>query len=170
MIEQGELGVVLLTSKKATARSPSQSRRGLWGIRPAPSRPALRSGLKFGPARSDLRELRERVRMSANEMRVFRPFKLIALLCVFLALCLDVVALVSPAWVTAEGYSLSLWESCREREAEWLCISTLRSGESWEEGEGPGALIIIIMIKTTIIITIRTLLIGKMHFKNLILI
>ena len=67
--------------------------------------------------------------MSVNEVRVFRPFKLIALLCVFLALCLDVVALVSPAWVTAEGYALSLWESCWESESEWRCRSTLKSGE-----------------------------------------
>ncbi|XP_057176197.1 transmembrane protein 47-like isoform X2 [Triplophysa rosa] len=65
--------------------------------------------------------------MSVNEVYVFRPFKLIALLCVFLALCLDVVALLSPAWVTAEGYALSLWESCREIETGWNCISTLKS-------------------------------------------
>lgn len=66
---------------------------------------------------------------------MFRPFKLIALLCVFLALCLDVVALLSPAWVTAEHFSLSLWESCSQSEprspaaeAEWSCFSTLTSG------------------------------------------
>lgn len=66
---------------------------------------------------------------------MFRPFKLIALLCVFLALCLDVVALLSPAWVTAEHFSLSLWESCSQsearnpdEEAEWSCFSTLTSG------------------------------------------
>lgn len=72
--------------------------------------------------------------MSVNEVYVFRPFKLIALLCVFLALCLDIVALLSPAWVTADGYALSLWESCREIETDWSCISTLKSGKQ------PGAL------------------------------
>lgn len=73
--------------------------------------------------------------MSVNEVYVFRPFKLIALLCVFLALCLDVVALLSPAWVTAEHFSLSLWESCSQsearqptEEAQWSCFSTLTSG------------------------------------------
>ncbi|XP_073697290.1 transmembrane protein 47-like [Garra rufa] len=65
--------------------------------------------------------------MSVNEVYVFRPFKLIALLCVFLALCLDIIALLSPAWVTADGYALSLWESCREIETDWSCISTLKS-------------------------------------------
>lgn len=73
-----------------------------------------------------------------NEVYVFRPFKLIALLCVFLALCLDVVALLSPAWVTAEHFSLSLWESCsqsearhpQEEEAQWSCFSTLTSGRN----------------------------------------
>lgn len=73
-----------------------------------------------------------------NEVYVFRPFKLIALLCVFLALCLDVVALLSPAWVTADHFSLSLWESCSQSEARhpaeeeaapWSCFSTLTSGK-----------------------------------------
>lgn len=70
--------------------------------------------------------------MSVNEVYVFRPFKLIALLCVFLALCLDIVALFSPAWVTADRFSLSLWEACTESEATisdstWSCSSTLTS-------------------------------------------
>ncbi|KAG7314960.1 hypothetical protein KOW79_022263 [Hemibagrus wyckioides] len=66
--------------------------------------------------------------MSVNEVYACaRPFKLIALLCVFLALCLDIAALVSPAWVTAEGYALSLWESCSDNGAEWTCVSTLTS-------------------------------------------
>ncbi|XP_036846322.1 transmembrane protein 47 isoform X1 [Oncorhynchus mykiss] len=65
--------------------------------------------------------------MSVNEVYVFRPFKLIALLCVFLALCLDIVALLSPAWVTAERFSLSLWESCTEKDSGWRCLSTLKS-------------------------------------------
>ncbi|XP_023698525.2 transmembrane protein 47-like [Paramormyrops kingsleyae] len=65
--------------------------------------------------------------MSANETYVCRPFKLIALLCVFLALSLDIVALLSPAWVTADRYSLSLWGSCWEEAAVWNCLSTLRT-------------------------------------------
>ncbi|XP_041656658.1 transmembrane protein 47-like [Cheilinus undulatus] len=72
--------------------------------------------------------------MSVNEVHVLRPFKLIALLCVFLALCLDVVALLSPAWITADHFSQSLWESCTqseprhpEEEAVWTCFSTLTS-------------------------------------------
>ncbi|KAL2094221.1 hypothetical protein ACEWY4_008940 [Coilia grayii] len=65
--------------------------------------------------------------MSVNEVYVFRPFKLIALLCVFLALCLDIVALLSPAWVTAERFSQSLWESCTESATSWHCTSTLTS-------------------------------------------
>ncbi|CAL8399769.1 unnamed protein product [Boreogadus saida] len=74
--------------------------------------------------------------MSVNEVYMCRPFKLIALLCIFLALCLDVVALVSPSWVTADHFSLSLWESCTksaarsltETESEsWNCFSTLSS-------------------------------------------
>lgn len=75
------------------------------------------------------------MKMSVNEVYVFRPFKLIALLCVFLALCLDVVALLSPAWVTADHFSLSLWESCSQSEARspaedavWSCFSTLTAG------------------------------------------
>lgn len=74
--------------------------------------------------------------MSVDEVSVFRPFKLIALLCVFLALCLDVVALLSHSWVTADRFSLSLWESCSQsgpdnsaEEARWSCFSTLTSGK-----------------------------------------
>lgn len=86
------------------------------------------------------KEEEEEEKMSVNEVYVFRPFKLIALLCVFLALCLDVVALLSPAWVTADHFSLSLWESCsqsearrsgleqEQEEAPWSCFSTLTSG------------------------------------------
>ncbi|XP_077449323.1 transmembrane protein 47-like [Stigmatopora argus] len=72
--------------------------------------------------------------MSVNDVYVLRPFKLIALLCVFLALCLDLVALLSPAWVTADHFSLSLWESCSQSGARqpdddvsWSCFSTLTS-------------------------------------------
>lgn len=66
--------------------------------------------------------------MSAEEVYVARPFRLIALFCAFLALCLDAVALWSPYWVTAESFSLSLWESCRRSVSAWRCTSTLRSG------------------------------------------
>ncbi|KAG7271668.1 hypothetical protein CRUP_022285 [Coryphaenoides rupestris] len=71
-------------------------------------------------------------KMSANPMHgACRPFKLIALLCVLLALGLDAVALLSPAWVTAGGhFSQSLWESCKRSESEssaWKCSSTLKS-------------------------------------------
>ncbi|XP_063058805.1 transmembrane protein 47-like [Engraulis encrasicolus] len=66
--------------------------------------------------------------MSVNEVSyVFRPFKLIALLCVFLALCLDIVALLSNAWVTADHFSQSLWKSCTESATTWTCTSTLTS-------------------------------------------
>ncbi|MEQ2277609.1 hypothetical protein XENORESO_005148, partial [Xenotaenia resolanae] len=92
------------------------------------------SGLWWEKTRIDLRLLTVTEKMSVDEVYVFRPFKLIALLCVFLALCLDVVALLSPAWVTAEHFSLSLWASCSQSEARqpaedaaWSCFSTLTS-------------------------------------------
>ncbi|KAM9440351.1 transmembrane protein 47-like [Clarias gariepinus] len=66
--------------------------------------------------------------MSVTEMYAFaRPLKLLALVCVLLALCLDVAALVSPAWVTAEGHALSLWVSCTDTGAAWTCASSLTS-------------------------------------------
>ncbi|GAA6071932.1 transmembrane protein 47-like [Tachysurus ichikawai] len=72
--------------------------------------------------------------MSVNELYACeRPFKLIALLCVFLALCLDVATLVSPAWVTAEKYALSLWESCTDNTAVWTCVSILTSEQKSSE-------------------------------------
>uniref|UniRef100_A0A3B3C4E6 Transmembrane protein 47 n=1 Tax=Oryzias melastigma TaxID=30732 RepID=A0A3B3C4E6_ORYME len=58
----------------------------------------------------------------AEEVRVsaLTPLKLVGLACVFFALCLDVGATLSPAWVTAEDqYHLSLWESC------WKPVSSL---------------------------------------------
>lgn len=64
------------------------------------------------------------------------PLKLVGLVCVFLALCLDVGAVMSPAWVTADDqYYLSLWESCWKPASteSWQCSSTLASGE---EGKG----------------------------------
>lgn len=70
----------------------------------------------------------------AEEVRVstLTPLKLVGLVCIFLALCLDVGAVLSPAWVTAEEqYHLSLWESCWKPAASptWRCSSTLESGE-----------------------------------------
>ncbi|RXN34555.1 transmembrane 47 [Labeo rohita] len=66
----------------------------------------------------------------AEEVRVsaLTPLKLVGLVCIFLALCLDVGAVLSPAWVTADDqYHLSLWESCRKHAAsvDWRCDSTL---------------------------------------------
>lgn len=59
------------------------------------------------------------------------PLKLVGLVCVFLALCLDVGAVMSPAWVTADDqYYLSLWESCWKPTSteNWQCSSTLGAG------------------------------------------
>lgn len=70
----------------------------------------------------------EEVRVSA-----LTPLKLVGLVCVFLALCLDVGALLSPAWVTADDqYYLSMWVSCRKHVSslEWSCKSTLTTGET----------------------------------------
>lgn len=70
----------------------------------------------------------EEVRVSA-----LTPLKLVGLLCVFLALCLDVGAILSPAWVTADDqYYLSMWLSCRKHVSslEWSCKSTLNTGET----------------------------------------
>lgn len=58
------------------------------------------------------------------------PLKLVGLVCIFLALCLDIGAVLSPAWVTADSqYYLSLWESCKKLGADWKCDTTLQSGE-----------------------------------------
>ncbi|XP_036970093.1 transmembrane protein 47 isoform X2 [Acanthopagrus latus] len=65
----------------------------------------------------------EEVRVSA-----LTPLKLVGLVCVFLALCLDVGAVLSPAWVTADDqYYLSMWVSCWKpvSSVEWSCNSTL---------------------------------------------
>ncbi|XP_017287424.1 transmembrane protein 47-like [Kryptolebias marmoratus] len=75
--------------------------------------------------------------MSVNEVYVFRPFKLIALLCVFLALCLDLVALLSPAWVTADHFSQSLWESCSQSGARRPALAAVGEEEVQEEEEAP---------------------------------
>ncbi|XP_075878904.1 transmembrane protein 47 [Nelusetta ayraudi] len=65
----------------------------------------------------------EEVRVSA-----LTPLKLVGLMCVFLALCLDVGAVLSPAWVTAvDQYYLSMWVSCWKpvSSSNWSCNSTL---------------------------------------------
>lgn len=72
--------------------------------------------------------------MATGEVRVLRPFKLIALLCLLVALALDVVALLSPAWVTSERGSLSLWEACKRAPDVWHCLSTLRTGRAGPAG------------------------------------
>ncbi|XP_038842356.1 transmembrane protein 47-like [Salvelinus fontinalis] len=67
----------------------------------------------------------EEVRVSA-----LTPLKLVGLVCVFLALCLDVGAVMSPAWVTADDqYCFSLWEACWKAASSeiWQCNSTLES-------------------------------------------
>ncbi|KAG8451900.1 hypothetical protein GDO86_003915 [Hymenochirus boettgeri] len=59
---------------------------------------------------------------------VLTPLKLVGLVCIFLALCLDIGAVLSPAWVTADSqYYLSLWESCKKPANHWMCQSTLQS-------------------------------------------
>lgn len=70
--------------------------------------------------------------MEEVRVSVLTPLKLVGLVCIFLALCLDLGAVLSPAWVTADQqYYLSLWESCRKpgNLDSWLCESTLHSGE-----------------------------------------
>uniref|UniRef100_A0A8C7EZU2 Transmembrane protein 47 n=1 Tax=Oncorhynchus kisutch TaxID=8019 RepID=A0A8C7EZU2_ONCKI len=67
----------------------------------------------------------EEVRVSA-----LTPLKLVGLVCVFFALCLDVGAVLSPAWVTAYNqYYLSLWESCWKpvNSDTWQCNTTLET-------------------------------------------
>lgn len=66
-------------------------------------------------------------------MSALTPLKLVGLVCVFLALCLDVGAVLSPAWVTADDqYFLSMWVSCWKpvSSMEWSCNSTLTTGET----------------------------------------
>lgn len=68
-----------------------------------------------------------------------KRLKLVGLVCVFLALCLDVGAVMSPAWVTADDqYYLSLWESCWKPASteSWQCSSTLASGKEGSVREG----------------------------------
>ncbi|XP_032475731.1 transmembrane protein 47 isoform X2 [Phocoena sinus] len=68
--------------------------------------------------------------MEEVRVSVLTPLKLVGLVCIFLALCLDLGAVLSPAWVTADHqYYLSLWESCRKPASLdiWHCESTLSS-------------------------------------------
>ncbi|CAM2096802.1 transmembrane protein 47 [Lepidochelys kempii] len=68
--------------------------------------------------------------MEEVRVSVLTPLKLVGLMCIFLSLCLDLGAVLSPAWVTADHqYYLSLWESCRKpgNLDSWLCESTLHS-------------------------------------------
>lgn len=70
--------------------------------------------------------------MEEVRVSVLTPLKLVGLVCIFLALCLDLGAVLSPAWVTADHqYYLSLWESCRKPASldNWDCESTLSSGK-----------------------------------------
>ncbi|XP_074819144.1 transmembrane protein 47-like isoform X1 [Natator depressus] len=76
--------------------------------------------------------------MATGEVRVLRPFKLIALLCLLVALALDVVALLSPAWVTSQRGSLSLWEACKRAPDVWHCLSTLRTAATQPGKMGKG--------------------------------
>ncbi|XP_026536205.1 transmembrane protein 47 isoform X2 [Pseudonaja textilis] len=66
----------------------------------------------------------EEVRVS-----VLTPLKLVGLVCIFLALCLDLGAVLSPAWVTADHQSyLSLWESCNKLDWQIATLSMLLGG------------------------------------------
>ncbi|XP_075429218.1 transmembrane protein 47-like [Ascaphus truei] len=56
-----------------------------------------------------------------------RPLTLVVLLCGFLALALDVVALVSPVWVISDHFALSLWETCSRHRDAWHCRSALHT-------------------------------------------
>uniref|UniRef100_A0ACB8FI60 Transmembrane protein 47 n=1 Tax=Sphaerodactylus townsendi TaxID=933632 RepID=A0ACB8FI60_9SAUR len=68
--------------------------------------------------------------MEEVRVSVLTPLKLVGLVCIFLALCLDLGAVLSPAWVTADRQSyLSLWETCTKSSTldSWDCASTLNS-------------------------------------------
>ncbi|CAD7681940.1 unnamed protein product [Nyctereutes procyonoides] len=80
--------------------------------------------------------------MEEVRVSVLTPLKLVGLVCIFLALCLDLGAVLSPAWVTADHqYYLSLWESCRKPASLdiWHCESTLSSGV-WRIGRETGVI------------------------------
>ncbi|XP_061910060.1 transmembrane protein 47-like isoform X2 [Entelurus aequoreus] len=106
---------------------------------------------------SAVTETEESVRSSA-----LTPLKLVGLMCVFLALCLDVGALMSPAWVTADDqYYLSLWESCWKAAStdRWQCSSTLSS--DWQIVTlalllGGGALVLMSFLVALVAVCIGT--------------
>ncbi|XP_051870487.1 transmembrane protein 47 isoform X2 [Pristis pectinata] len=67
-----------------------------------------------------------------SQVTAVTPLKLTGLVCVVISLCLDVVALLSPAWVTADShFSLSLWQRCFRAgslpDSEWDCKWALDS-------------------------------------------
>uniref|UniRef100_A0A3B5MZB2 Transmembrane protein 47 n=1 Tax=Xiphophorus couchianus TaxID=32473 RepID=A0A3B5MZB2_9TELE len=90
------------------------------------------------------------------------PLKLVGLVCVFLALCLDVGAVMSPAWVTADDqYYLSLWESCWKPGSfeKWECNSTL--DKDWQVATlalllGGGALVLMSFLVALVAVCIGT--------------
>uniref|UniRef100_A0A8C8SS50 Transmembrane protein 47 n=1 Tax=Pelusios castaneus TaxID=367368 RepID=A0A8C8SS50_9SAUR len=88
-------------------------------------------------------------------IRVLRPFKLIALVCLFVAVALDVVALLSPAWVTSERGSLSLWEACKRAPDVWHCLSALRT--DWQVAT-------LVLILTAATITVLSFLASLLSF------
>uniref|UniRef100_A0A3Q3LSW8 Transmembrane protein 47 n=1 Tax=Labrus bergylta TaxID=56723 RepID=A0A3Q3LSW8_9LABR len=79
------------------------------------------------------------------------PLKLVGLVCVFLALCLDVGAVMSPAWVTADDqYYLSCGSPCS---------STL--GSDWQVATlalllGGGALVLMSFLVALVAVCIGT--------------
>ncbi|XP_062997969.1 transmembrane protein 47-like [Elgaria multicarinata webbii] len=94
--------------------------------------------------------------MAADEGGLLlRPFKLVALLCAFISLALDVAALLSPAWVTSERYSLSLWESCRQAQDVWECLSTLQT--DWQVAT-------LVLILTAATVTLLSFLMSLISF------
>lgn len=84
-----------------------------------------------------------------------RPFKVIALLCAFLGLALNVAALLSPAWVTSDRYSLSLWEGCRQVPHLWRCLSSLQT--DWQVAT-------LVLILTAAIITLLSFILSVISF------
>ncbi|XP_061571594.1 transmembrane protein 47-like [Cololabis saira] len=90
------------------------------------------------------------------------PLQLVGLLCVFFALCLDVGAVMSPAWVTADDqYSRSLWESCWKSPSTetWNCSSILDT--DWQVVTlalllGGGALVLMSFLVALVAVCIGT--------------
>ncbi|KAJ6663258.1 hypothetical protein lerEdw1_010394 [Lerista edwardsae] len=97
---------------------------------------------------------------TGGEGLLVRPFKLIALLCAFIALALDVAALMSPAWVTSERYSLSLWEACKQVPDVWQCLSILQTGEN----TGDWQVATLVLILTAATITLLSFLLSLVSF------